>query len=540
MSTTIYKIFIAATMLLFAIDSNAKRELSLWTAIRDMGILYRQGERDSSYAQAQQLLITANKNNDDLAQAVLYNFIGICLDDRGDKRRAMEEYEKCVAISEKNNFLEKAKNSKLKLYYQTMLNAYGQLVLSYNANGKSELSLQYAKIGMEWVNECKDATVRLPALSVFTDELMEHKEYAIIYEPMKHGVQDALRLGKNDFALKMSAHLIKIENDELGRDKKDIPWVRVGKELVDKAKTEDAKTSYLAAVNLDGNGKEAAHKYSDTLSMHRELPIIAKNMSADKDKIVKDSIQKRVKYIKVRNERIGIAISVIIAISGLFLIYVLWQRRQRRIDARLAEQAKEESYRDGQETERGRLARELHDGVSNQLLAIEMKLNEDGLTPQTMQLLTESREQIRRVSHELIPPEFEHTDINEVLDNYTNELNGIHGCQITFSSLPTDADWTIIPKTTALEIYRIIQEAVANSLRHSGATMISVGIRLDKNKTLTAIISDDGKSGEGNNNSKGGIGKHTISQRSSAINGKIEFYHHSLGNVVKLTVDIGK
>ena len=169
------------------------------------------------------------------------------------------------------------------------------------------------------------------------------------------------------------------------------------------------------------------------------------------------------------------------------------------------------------------MAKEMHDGVSNQLLAIEMKLQSDGLTPQTMQMLTESREQVRRVSHELMPPDFDHATLDEIIRNYVEELNGANGCQLSYRSEPVDADWNKIPKAQALGIYRIVQEALGNSLKHSGATLIAVVLQLAENIVVTVVSNGQWTM---DNGQRTGIGLRTMQQRAESIGGKIIVREH--------------
>ena len=219
----------------------------------------------------------------------------------------------------------------------------------------------------------------------------------------------------------------------------------------------------------------------------------------------------------------------------ILAIYILWQRYQHKKTVRQAEHQMEERYIEGLENERNRLAKELHDGISNQLLAVEMKLNEEGLTPQTMQLLIESREQVRRVSHELIPPEFEHTTLSEVIRNYADSLNGLHHCEVSYTQTPKDIDWSEIPPEKELEIYRIIQEAVSNAIKHTNTTAVSIGLHLGTDN-LKVLISNNGTRKE-NHEKTTGIGKHNISQRASSIKGKIDFIEYKYGSTVRLTIN---
>ena len=183
-----------------------------------------------------------------------------------------------------------------------------------------------------------------------------------------------------------------------------------------------------------------------------------------------------------------------------------------------------------------RLAKELHDGVANQLLAVEMKLSTDGLTPQAMELLNESREQVRHVSHELLPPEFDNYTLDEILGQYAIQVNGLRKCSVTYTSTPQGADWSFIPKGIAKEIYRVVQEAVGNALKHSSASIISIGLHLDDKQNLMVMVSDNDTTTLSKDEGTGGIGTRTMRQRVESVGGQVEFYHHQYGNVVKLVV----
>lgn len=201
----------------------------------------------------------------------------------------------------------------------------------------------------------------------------------------------------------------------------------------------------------------------------------------------------------------------------LFVALYLFRQQRLRHKINQLKETSESRYLEGKEEERNRLAKEMHDGVSNQLLAIEMKLQSDGLTPQTLQMLSESREQVRRVSHELMPPDFDHATLDEIMRSYVEALNGAKGCELTYRSEPSDADWTCVPKDKALGIYRIVQEAVGNALKHSGAAQVSVVLQRKEGIRLT--VANDGKAME--NVKNGGIGLRTMQQRADAIGGVI-------------------
>ncbi|MDE6459291.1 MAG: hypothetical protein K2K52_00460, partial [Paramuribaculum sp.] len=83
--------------------------------------------------------------------------------------------------------------------------------------------------------------------------------------------------------------------------------------------------------------------------------------------------------------------------------------------------------------------------------------------------------------------------------------------------------------------YRIVQEAVGNAIKHSGATDISVALRLN-NGLLTTVISDNGKY---KSNGRKGLGLDSMRRRAHSINGNIELStDETVGTEVILTVKI--
>lgn len=526
------KHIITLLFLLFTIQAIGKRDSLLWENIKEMGQTYQNGQRDSALTKAQQLLVVAEKQNDNLAQAQLHNIIGFCYREQGHHQAAMEELQKCITIGETNDFLGKVPKSKHNLYLTAMLPAYSMLAIHYKDHHQIEKATDYAKKGMELIHFCHNPETWVSSICAFSEVLMVHKDYDIIYDPLKQGVLDALKQKQADFALMMISHLIYIEYHVMHRQPKDIPWIKAGELLLPDVKTETAKTTFLAVTKLtlpqskSEEQKDHGNKSLDTIQQnHAPIPIVAKT----------DSIQTHVEYIHLRNERIRIIGGFLILSLLILAIYILWQRYQHKRTVQQAEHQMEERYIEGQEDERNRLAKELHDGISNQLLAVEMKLHEEGVTPQTMQLLSKSREQVRRVSHELIPPEFEHATLAEVIRNYVDNLNGLNHCEVSYMQTPEDINWSEISPEKGLEIYRIIQEAVSNALKHANTTSVSIGLHLDT-ENLKVLVSNNG-TWKDNDEIPAGIGKRTINQRASSIKGKIEFFQHQYGSTVQLIIN---
>ena len=190
------------------------------------------------------------------------------------------------------------------------------------------------------------------------------------------------------------------------------------------------------------------------------------------------------------------------------------QKREFETLQRDTERNATRAYLKELEKERNRLAKELHDGVCNDLYALEM--NASTLNESWKELLRTSRENIRRVSHELLPPTFQETTLKQVLQNYAERMTSAP-CKVTLTTLPEECDWSVLPETYCLNIYRIIQEATGNALKHASPTEIHLTLEW-KLPNLELTISHNGKF---SSTSEKGIGLQTMKERVMAMKGHI-------------------
>ena len=179
------------------------------------------------------------------------------------------------------------------------------------------------------------------------------------------------------------------------------------------------------------------------------------------------------------------------------------------------------------EKERNRLAKELHDGVCNDLYALEM--NASTLNESWKELLRTSRENIRRVSHELLPPTFQETTLKQVLQNYAERMTSAL-CKVTLTTLPEECDWSVLPETYCLNIYRIIQEATGNALKHASPTEIHLTLEW-KLPNLELTISHNGKF---SSTSEKGIGLQTMKERVLSMKGDISVEAEKIQIIIPL------
>ncbi len=221
------------------------------------------------------------------------------------------------------------------------------------------------------------------------------------------------------------------------------------------------------------------------------------------------------------------AIGLLLLSLVLFVLYANRQRRrnmQREIEfANLRDDIGRQltrQYVEGLENERQRMSRELHDGVCNDLLAIRMNIRNGKPLEETTRLIDNCQESVRRISHELMPPEFAYASIDEVVRFFVNKQADANAgnIEITYNSFCYETTWGNVPDSVSLEIYRIIQEAVGNAIKHSGASVINVSLEL-RGDCIEANVHDNGiyKASD-----KKGLGMDSIQRRAKSINGKIE------------------
>lgn len=237
-----------------------------------------------------------------------------------------------------------------------------------------------------------------------------------------------------------------------------------------------------------------------------------------------------------------IAFVSILALLIIFLLGLLYARqRQKARLAKLAQAAGEKErqflalqketehrltrkYIDGLESERERMATELHDDVCNNLLALEMNIRSlnaenDAMKDKQLGGLQEIRERLRNISHELMPPAFQYATIDEMLADYISHLVLPGNMRAEYSSTK-GVDWKLMPQEIGFEFYRIVQEAVNNAVKYSEATHIQVKLLLEED-WLSVLIADNGKGFVPNRKTEG-IGLRTIWQRTNIIGGTIE------------------
>lgn len=543
---------LVSLLLLIAVGTMAANDSTLVERVSWVSALLQQQRYDDALNTVERLLPEAMEQQDAMSQAAIRNIMGSCRMHRGEYKQALREYTICADIGEKADFLHIARNNEPRnhVMFQLYIPMYAELVALNQQFGNTVEALHHARTALRWLSVCNDSQLRATMMPHIAGSLINNKEYRLVYPLLRQSFEDAAKLELYDCALLLSTELIVCEDKEYKKYPDEYEWIKAGDMLLTVAKSEDVRNNYirirdqvLAVRQTNSQDDSIAGKRRDMSIFPFSKPEVAKESTVGADTTKSDSMTQGQRAALPSNHDARtnpfslhwepwtiILILSLIALTCTYLFLIRsWYKRRKDEDH-------QKSFIEGQESERSRLAKELHDGVANQLLAVEMKLSTDGLTPQAMELLNESREQVRHVSHELLPPDFIHYSLDEILEQYAAQTDGLRKCAVTYTSTPQDADWSCISQTTAKEVFRITQEAVGNALKHSSASMISIGLHLDENQNVMLVVSDNGSKAVPESSDAGGIGLTTMHQRAKSIGATLNFYHHQYGNVVKLVV----
>lgn len=398
---------------------------------------------------------------------------------------------------------------------QLSLKSIPALMQAYKKLGISDSARYYTLKGEECVKQMPGLTPEvLGFYSVRGKHYLDNKEYA-------KGLKDLL-------TLRYSKHTV-TPSDEIYR------YIAEGY-----AGLKEYKQAYLymdsAAVKNDSIIKK---KYDKNLSEF-SVKFKTKEKELHISKLQEEQLTQK-------NVQLKLVITFIVCmfLTLFVILYLMYKRRMQKIhthqlELNMAQQEQQfaalqkdtdlrlaRKYIEGLENERTRLAKDLHDGVCNDLLGIQLLVksnqNQSAELQQVSSMLDGTRKSVRSISHELMPPTFQYATIDEYLDDYIRNLPLPSGTQITYQS-DKHIDWSLVSQQTSYEIYRIVQETLGNIIKHADATRIEMELKAEADSFILEIV-DNGKNKNTQPFHGTGIGTFTIQDRIKSIGGEYVTTH---------------
>jgi signal transduction histidine kinase len=227
--------------------------------------------------------------------------------------------------------------------------------------------------------------------------------------------------------------------------------------------------------------------------------------------------------------------ATLLAIS--LLSYRTYRQKQKLQQQRINELETEkqltatEAVLKGEEQERTRLAKDLHDGLGGMLSGIKYSFNTMKgnlvMTPEnsqaferSMDMLDSSIKEMRRVAHNMMPEALVKFGLDTALKDFCNDIDQSGALQISYQSI--DLKDAAIDQTTAITIYRIVQELINNTMKHAAAKNAVVQVT-KANSHLSVTVEDDGKGFDTSVlNETRGIGWSNIQNRVEFLKGNLD------------------
>lgn len=250
-------------------------------------------------------------------------------------------------------------------------------------------------------------------------------------------------------------------------------------------------------------------------------------------------------------------LSMAFAVVTVMLAYNFWlliAEVARTKDREQQVRANAQSYRlmsarilELQDSERRRIARELHDSVGQFLAGLKINLSQIGngspvnraeLLRETLDLTDYAIQEVRTISHLLHPPLLEELGFFSAARWYVDEYGKRSQVKV---ALRSEKSIGRLPREIEIALFRVLQESLTNVYRHAAARSVDIGICC-RDAQIVLTVADDGKGiphevlSRFYSGAAPGIGLAGMRERLAEFGGQLNVYSSSAGSVVEVTI----
>ncbi len=285
-----------------------------------------------------------------------------------------------------------------------------------------------------------------------------------------------------------------------------------------------------------------------TLQKEKEIISLQKDQEL---KVSELSLQKSIKNI--------ILISFLIILIPITILLILYYQKlqtqnllnvkQKEInEQRITTLIKDQELKlikaaiNGQDTERKKIAQELHDSIGGNLAAIKLQfgnLNDSADNHKFSKIykqLDDTYDLVRNLSHNLVPKKFRQHHFIPLLKEYINTIAKSSDIQTNILTYPEEKINTL-DQELQYEIFMILQELITNAIKHAEASVLDIQFNLI-NETMNILFEDNGK-GFNFETDKTGIGLSNIKNRLENLSGTLHIDSHpNRGTIINFELPI--
>lgn len=276
----------------------------------------------------------------------------------------------------------------------------------------------------------------------------------------------------------------------------------------------------------------AAQKIAQDSLSNRNLRIKVKELDKKYQTEKKEQqIALQKKEITQKNTFIALLVMSLVGLVAGASAYYLWQRQktlkqEKEISMNFTKQLLENT-----EEERKRIAGDLHDSISHELLTLKSTLSQDIKTVSSK--IDTIINDIRGISRNLHPVMFDKIglipNVEQLVERMQNQNDFFISTELNYSGSLSSAN--------ELQIYRVIQEALSNIIKYANAHAAKITIEEQPNRILVEI-KDNGKGFNVKEaiNSGNAFGLHNIIERSRVIGGEAQINSSTEGTVITINI----
>lgn len=460
-------------------------------------------------------------------------------------------------------------------------NLYNNIAVMFVETDRLKEGISYAEEATRWATEAKDTVELFSALATKASALLKQNDYKGARHTIVPHFDEILSTGSTPLALKTASPMLQ-SCIKLGLIDEADSYLRKLQPVMQKV--EPASNGSLGILEIEAALMHAQHNYMGELALWNQIETLCKtNQGVPQQRImwskaecmrltgntnealrymreaynIADSTknsdvnrqlsefsvryntqQKELQIVKLNQEKATerarlMTVVLVLAVTSMLLAFgIVLILYKRRIANQRYELNLRRKYIEGLESERARLARELHDGVCNDLLGLQILMTTSD-KEQTIPILKDIMIGVRQISHDLMPPRFAHADIAKVVADYVTHYP-LANCKINFQATDTDR-WQHIDQAKAFEIYRIVQELMGNIAKHANAHIINVYMTYEKWGQIVLEIENDGAQPQ-LKDSTNGIGLYTTTDHVLGMNGEIK--HSETNGMYKVEIKL--
>ena len=528
-------------------------------------------------------------------QSLCYNLQGLIECDKGNYEKALKRYLLALKIAEKNKL-----DKNISIVYNNLGSLYQlqndtiRAIEYYTLNKdnaiknslKFELLASYNNIGILLKNKDKSKAIenfnKAQDLAVDLNDKYQEFNLLINLSDIYLGYKDNNHLSKgysqlvkaetialqlNDTNLlfyvyyNLGGYFAKTKNNNFSLDNYN-KALKMINSSIPKDQVLNLYNSIQNQYKVTGDFKSAygfKEKYNflkDSLfsvEKNKSFNEIQTKFEVDK-KNLKINLLTKQKQIEINKKRVTMLILSSLLIIGFFVIWVyrnkiktqkiLIQKENEIFEYEKENLRKEQELKrtqgviEGQDQERNRVAKEIHDGIGGKLAGIKLSLaneSEKINNPKInsiVNLLGDVFVELRDISHNLSTNNIKDRKLSILLSNLQEEYESRGEFEVEVFIFPENSV-DQLPHEIKHNVYRIIQELLANISRHAKASRVVITLTLHSD-VLNVMVDDDGIGFQPN--FKQGIGLSNIEERLKVIKGS--FYIDSTPNNTSIIIDI--